>query len=83
LVIVGFVALAAFVGVADKKMWGVVGVLMLSVAWIIVGVCNFLFQQGTLLIPLAVLGLVGVVLAALTIYRRRPRKEQSTRRKPG
>jgi ABC-type uncharacterized transport system permease subunit len=83
LVAVGSIALAAFIGVANKKNWGPVGVLMLSAAWIVVGVCNFTFQQGTLLVPLGVLGLFGIVLASLALYRRGRRNDQPMRRKSG
>lgn len=83
LVTVAFVALAAFIGVADKKEWGVLGVLIFSAAWIIVGVCNFVFQQGTLLIPLLALGALGLVLSSLTLYSPRRRAQGSSRRKPG
>jgi hypothetical protein len=82
LVAVGFVALTAFIGVADKKEWGVIGVFVFSAAWIAIGVCNFLFQQGTLLIPLLVLGVLGLILSSLTLYLPRRRGEGSSRRKP-
>jgi uncharacterized membrane protein len=83
LVAVGSIALAAFIGVANKKNWGPVAVLMLSAAWIVVGVCNFTFQQGTLVVPLGVLGLFGIVLASLALYRHRRRNDQPMRRKSG
>lgn len=83
LVTVGFIALAAFIAVAERKEWGVVGVLVFSAAWIVVGTCNFVFQQGTLLIPLLVLGALGLVVSSLTLYLPRRGGEGSSRRKPG
>lgn len=77
LVTMASVALMGFYGTAEKKQWGTINVLVLSAGWFIVGACNFIFQQGTLIIPLAVLGALGLVVSGLARYQSRRRREES------
>ena len=71
LILVGFISLAAFIGMMAMKKWGPFAALIVSVAWIPVGVSNLIFQGGNLLIPLVVLGVVGIILSSVSLYMSR------------
>jgi simple sugar transport system permease protein len=68
LLILGVVALAAFIGTLKLARWGPMAALVTSVAWPVVGACNLIYQQGPLLIPLFVLGTLGILLSAYSLF---------------
>jgi ABC-type uncharacterized transport system permease subunit len=83
LITIAAVALAAFIGAANRKTWGAVCGLISSTAWVGAGICNFVFEHGTLVIPLAVLGILGIAVAGLILYRPKPKAKQSRRKTSG
>ena len=68
LIISAFTSLAGFVGVLQTKIWGAQASLIVSITWLIVAFYNFIFQNGTLLIPLLVLGLIEILLSIYSYY---------------
>ncbi|MFX1562062.1 MAG: ABC transporter permease [Promethearchaeota archaeon] len=68
LITIGFIGLASFYGMLAMKKWGPIAALILSVAWIPVGIANLIFQSGNLLIPLLVLGVAGIILSGFSFY---------------
>jgi hypothetical protein len=71
-VIFGLITLAAFYGMMLTHRWSPIVLIPASIVWIAVGYVTFVLYGGTLLIPLVVLGVLGMVFAIwsfLLIYR--------------
>jgi len=65
---IGILGLGTFIAILMKKGWGPITAFFTSIAWIIMAILTVIFQKGTLLIPLTVLGIVGITLSLVSTY---------------
>ncbi len=68
LVAIGAISLGAFIGLFAKYEWSPIVSIISLFLWIPVGIINFLFHTGTLLIPFLVLGIVGGIFSVWSFY---------------
>ena len=68
LVILGALSLFAFVAILGMKRWSPILFLIVSIGWVGGGIAYGLMIAMNLLIPLLVLGIIGIVLGAYTFY---------------
>lgn len=70
--IVGIISLLIFYGLLVTQRWAALTLLPISICWIVIGYVTMIMLGGTLLIPLSVLGVLGLIFAIwdfLLIYR--------------
>lgn len=65
---IGILSLATFIAILMKRSGGFITAFLTSIAWIIMAVLTVIFQKGTLLIPLTVLGVIGIILSLISNY---------------
>jgi simple sugar transport system permease protein len=63
MIAIGSLALGAFVVILMRRKEGFIAALVASIAWIIMAGLTVIFQKGTLVIPLTVLGVIGILLS--------------------
>ncbi len=71
-IIFGIIAIFVFYSLLMVRKRAVSGLFVISIAWIAIGIINGILLVGTLLIPLVILGIIGIVLsvwAFLLVYR--------------
>ena len=67
-VILGGLSLFAFITILGMKRWAPLLFLIVSIGWIPVGIAYTLMVAGNLLIPLLVIGFLGIALGAYAFY---------------
>jgi hypothetical protein len=67
-VILGALSLFAFIAILGMKRWSPILFLIVSIGWVIGGIAYGFMIAANLLIPLLVIGLLGIVLGAYTLY---------------
>ncbi|MFX1509519.1 MAG: ABC transporter permease [Promethearchaeota archaeon] len=71
-VIIGLISLFAFYGLMTTQKWSTIALIPSAVIWIIIGYITMVMLGATLLIPLSVLGVLGIIFGVwsfILLYR--------------
>jgi ABC-type uncharacterized transport system permease subunit len=66
--LIAILSIAAFIMSLKVERYGPLLGLITSIGWIIVGGLNFVFESGTLAIPLLVFGVFGIIFSVYSFY---------------